>query len=58
MKYKNRIYNNHWCSDDDVSELTAIFSKKSLEFIFKRYMNTERETLRLPLLLEDMKKEQ
>ncbi len=58
MKYKNRIYNNHWCSDDDVSELTAIFSKKSLEFIFKRYMNTERETLRLPLQLEDMKKEQ
>lgn len=57
-KFKNRIYNAHWCSDADVSELTAIFSKKSLEFMQKRYMNTDREQLRLPLQLEDMKKEQ
>lgn len=40
MKYKNRIFNAHWCSDADVAELTAIFSKKSLEFVQKRYMNT------------------
>ena len=58
MKFKNRIYNAHWCSDADVAELTAIFSKKSLEFMRKRYMNTERQALRLPLLLEEMKKEQ
>lgn len=58
MKYKNRIYNAHWCSDADVAELTAIFSKKSLEFMQKAYMNTKREALRLPLLLEEMKKEQ
>ena len=58
MKFKNRIYNAHWCSDADVAELTAIFSKKSLEFMKKRYMNTDRQALRLPLLLEDMKKEQ
>ena len=58
MKFKNRIYNAHWCSDADVAELTAIFSKKSLEFMEKRYMNTDREQLRLPLQLEDMKKEQ
>ena len=57
IKQKNRIYNAHWCSDQDVSELTAIFSKKSLEFTQKRYMNTQREHLRLPLQLEDMKKE-
>ena len=58
MKYKNRIFNAHWCSDADVAELTAIFSKKSLEFMQKRYMNTRREALRLPLQLEEMKKEQ
>ena len=58
MKFKNRIYNAHWCSDADVAELTAIFSKKSLEFMKKRYMNTDRQALRVPLLLEDMKKEQ
>ena len=58
MKYKKRILDAHWCSDADVAELTAIFSKKSLEFIKKRYMNTERSQLRLPLQLEDMKKEQ
>jgi hypothetical protein len=40
-----------------VAELTAIFSKKSLEFMQKRYMNTRREALRLPLQLEEMKKE-
>jgi len=58
MKFKSRIYNAHWCSDSDVAELTSIFSKKSLEFIQKRYMNTKREQLRLPLQLEEMKKEQ
>ena len=58
MKYKNRIYNAHWCSDMCVAGLTSIFSKKSLEFVAKRYMNTNRDELRLPLLLEDMKKEQ
>lgn len=58
MKYKNRIFNAHWCSDADVAELTAIFSKKSLEFMQKRYMNTRRDALRLPLQLEEMKKEQ
>lgn len=58
MKYKSRIFNAHWCSDADIAELTAIFSKKSLEFVQKRYMNTERETLRLPLQLDEMKKEQ
>ena len=58
MKYKTRIFNAHWCSDADVAELTAIFSKKSLEFMQKRYMNTVRESLRLPLQLEEMKKEQ
>ena len=57
-KYKSRIYNAHWCSDEDVAELTAIFSKKSLEFMQKTYMNTKREHLRLPLMLEEMKKEQ
>ena len=57
IKYKNRIFNAHWCSDADVAELTAIFSKKSLEFMQKRYMNTRREALRLPLQLEEMKKE-
>lgn len=41
-----------------MAELTAIFSKKSLEFMQKRYMNTRRESLRLPLQLEDMRKEQ
>ena len=56
-KFKKRIYDAHWCSDADVAELTAIFSKKSLEFMQKRYMNTNRSELRLPLLLEDMKKE-
>lgn len=49
MKQKNRIYNAHWCSDADVAELTAIFSKKSLEFMQKCYMNTKRESMRLPL---------
>lgn len=58
LKFKKQIYKAHWCSDADVAELTAIFSKKSLEFMEKRYMNTQRDQLRLPLRLEDMKKEQ
>ena len=58
MKYKTRIFNAHWCSDADVADLTSIFSKKSLEFMQKRYMNTQRETLRLPLHLPEMTKEQ
>ena len=58
MKYKSRILNGHWCSNADIAELTAIFSKKSLEFMQKTFLNTKRESLRLPLLLDDMKKEQ
>ena len=58
MKYKSRIFNAHWCSDTDIADLTSIFSKKSLEFMQKRYMNTQRDTMRLPLQLPDMTKEQ
>lgn len=58
MKYKNRILNGHWCSNADIAELTAIFSKKSLEFMQKTFLNTKRDSLRLPLLLDEMKKEQ
>jgi hypothetical protein len=44
----------HWCSDVDVRELTDIFSRKSISFLEKRFLNTERATMQLPMQLKDM----
>ena len=57
-EFRNLIEEQHWCSDPDVAELTDIFSKKSIYFLNKRYLNTDRTTMQLPMQLKDMKKEQ
>jgi hypothetical protein len=53
-----KIEEKHWCSDPDVAQLTEIFSRKSIQFLDKRYLNIDRGTMQLPMQLDALKKEQ
>jgi hypothetical protein len=54
LDYQSEILKIHWCSDPNVADLTRIFSKKCIEFLDKRFMQTDRKYLSLPLKLKDM----
>ena len=58
LDYQSEILKIHWCSDPNVADLTRIFSKKCIEFLSKRFMQTDRRFLALPLKLTDMKEAQ
>jgi hypothetical protein len=51
------VEGTHCFSDRDVAELTHIFYGKSVEFLAKRFLNTERATMQLPMQLAEMRKE-
>lgn len=53
-EYQNEILHMHWCSDEDMESMTRIFSKKCIEYQQSRYMNTNKQLLKLPNELNDM----
>ena len=56
-EFEAEILRNLWSSDPDLAELTRIFSQKSIEFMKKQYLETNRTKMMLPKQLEDMKKD-
>jgi hypothetical protein len=50
------IMRMHWSADQDLVTMTKIFTKKSIDFLEFRYMNTNRAILKLPRELKDMEK--
>lgn len=48
------IQNQHFSSDDDLVAMTRVFIQKSIEFQEQRFMNTDREILKLPRELKEL----
>jgi len=48
----------HWSSDNDLVGMTKIFTKKCIDFLEYKYMNTNKTLLKLPRELKEMKKMQ
>lgn len=58
LEYQGEILRIHWCSDEDMSAMTRIFSKKCIDFQSQYYMNTNKVQLKLPRELSEIKKAQ
>jgi hypothetical protein len=56
--YQNEIRHVHWCSDEDMESMTRIFTKKCIEYQQHNYMQTNKNILKLPNELSDMKAKQ
>ena len=52
--FYQEIMQIHWCADQDMNTMTKIFSKKCIDFLDQRYMNTNMSSLKLPKELEPM----
>lgn len=52
------IVKTHWSSDNDLVGMTKIFTKKCIDFLQYRYMNTNKVALKLPRELKELKKMQ
>ena len=48
----------HWSSDSDLVTMTKIFTKKCIDFLEFRYMNTNKSVLKLPRELKELEKMQ
>jgi hypothetical protein len=56
--YQNEILHVHWCSDEDMESMTRIFTKKCIEYQQHKYMQTNKQILKLPNELSDMQSKQ
>lgn len=55
LEKQGEIHRAHWCSDEAMCEMTAIFTQKYIdEFQNQRYLLTNKTTLKLPNELKDM----
>lgn len=54
--YLNEIIKLHWSSDNDLVGMTKIFTKKCIDFLEYRYLNTNKAVLKLPKELADLRK--
>lgn len=50
------VIKEHWSSDADIWGMTQIFTKKCIDFLEFRYMNTNKPVLKLPRELSDLSK--
>jgi len=50
------IQNQHFSSDDDLVAMTRIFIQKCIDFQDQRYLNTNKQMLKLPRELKDLEK--
>lgn len=57
-QFYEEVMRNHWCSDQDMNTMTKIFSKKCIDFLQQRYMNTNLASLKLPKSWEEMNEAQ
>jgi hypothetical protein len=57
-QHLEEIVKAHWSSDNDLIGMTKIFTKKCLDFLEYRYMNTNKTALKLPRELKELKKMQ
>lgn len=48
QQYLNDIIKAHWSSDNDLVGMTKIFTKKCIDFLEYRYLNTNKVVLKLP----------
>jgi hypothetical protein len=55
-EYLGDIIKQHWSSDANLVAMTKIFTKKSIEFLKYRFMNTNKAVLKLPRELSDLTK--
>ena len=55
-EYLGDIIKQHWSSDADLVGMTKIFTKKSIDFLEYRFMNTNKAVLKLPRELSDLTK--
>mmetsp|Transcript_43579 Transcript_43579/g.42086 ORF Transcript_43579/g.42086 Transcript_43579/m.42086 type:complete len:392 (-) Transcript_43579:3081-4256(-) len=54
--FLNEIIKNHWSSDNDLVGMTKIFTRKCIDFQEYRYLNTNKQVLKLPKELVDIRK--
>ena len=57
-QFLDDIVKYHWSSDNDLVGMTKIFTKKCIDFLEYKYMNTNKAILKLPRELKEMKKMQ
>ena len=57
-QFLDDIVKQHWSSDNDLVGMTKIFTKKCIDFLEYKYMNTNKMILKLPRELKEMKKMQ
>lgn len=50
------IQNQHFSSDDDLVAMTRVFIQKCIDFQDQRYLNTNKQMLKLPRELKDLEK--
>ena len=55
-QHLEEIVKQHWSSDSDLVAMTKIFTKKCIDFLEFRYLNTNKTMLKLPRELADLKK--
>jgi hypothetical protein len=55
-QYLEEIVKLHWSSDNNLVKMTKAFTSKCLSFLEFRYMNTNKQILKLPKELTDLKK--
>ena len=54
----DEITNQHFSSDEDLVAMTRIFIQKCIDFHEQRFMQTNKNTLKLPRELDDLDKVQ
>jgi len=52
--FLEKIVKNHWSSDSDLVGMTKIFTKKCIDFLEYRYLNTNKVSLKLPRELKEL----
>ena len=55
-QYLDEIIKQHWSSDADLVGMTKIFTKKCIDFLEFRFLNTNKTVLKLPRELTDISK--
>jgi hypothetical protein len=53
-KCLEEIVRQHWSSDSDLVGMTKIFTKKCIDFLEFRYLNTNKQILKLPRELTEL----
>lgn len=55
-KFLDEVKKQHWSSDGDLVGMTKIFTKKCIDFLEFRYLNTNKTVLKLPRELTELQK--